>query len=95
MNLILDNPSIELAKQRLEAALKRILGQELRGVTGYGARWDKDTGTIALGVLVDEHQDTEMLRQALPSTINDMPVQVSHRPPAKAQYSPILTSAIS
>jgi hypothetical protein len=76
--------SHELAQEHLRKLLVGLLGPRLKGVTGFGVRWDRELNQPTLGVFLDRPDALALVRTKLPTTIGDLPVRVTARGPAHA-----------
>jgi hypothetical protein len=61
-----------------------LLGPRLKGVNGFGVRWDRELNQPTLGVYLDRPEREAFVRQHLPSEIDDLPVRVTTRGGAQA-----------
>jgi hypothetical protein len=73
------NARIHRAEDQLHQMLRGLLGPMLKGLSGFGARWDRQEKGLTLGVYLDPSVDAEKVKQGLPKSIDDLPVRVSRR----------------
>ena len=66
---------LERAQAALASRLKRLFGQNLRGVNGFGARVDQQNSELGLQVTVEDMQSVAKARKLGP-TIEGLPVTV-------------------
>lgn len=70
------------AQKTLRTALEQLLGPQLDGIAGFGARLDLKTRQMALDVVADG-ADHEKLAAGLPERIDGLPVRVRRGGPAR------------
>ena len=70
------------AQNTLRAALEQLLGPQLTGISGFGARLDLRTKQMALDVVADG-ASKDKLAAGLPARIDGLPVRVRQGGPAR------------
>jgi hypothetical protein len=75
--------ALNRAQSLLREALVRLFGPRLSGVHGFGAGLDHKTHELALRVTVDSPSSARRA-EALPKTIEGLPVKVTQGRPARA-----------
>jgi hypothetical protein len=73
---------IEEAQATLRSLLEKLLGPDLPGVSGFGARLDRATRMMALDVMVEDRGAADRAAASLPSAIDGLPVKIHRRGPA-------------